>query len=141
MRTNRGLAVLIGLLLVVFAAGVFRLFKLRFAAGDVYPPYSSLRADPLGCRALYESIEGLPDFTAQRNFQPIAKLTDTTPRTILILGCEQRELERVPKTESKELDALLWSGHRLVISLLPTSTNPPPPKAEKQVAKQKSRKR
>ena len=25
--------------------------------GDVYPPYSSLRTDPLGAKALYESLE------------------------------------------------------------------------------------
>ena len=40
----------------LFVLGVIYLFLLRFEAGDVYPPYSSLRADPLGTMAWYESL-------------------------------------------------------------------------------------
>ena len=52
---------LISLLLLValFVFGLTQLFKLRFEAGDIYPEYSSLRADPLGAKALYQSLESL----------------------------------------------------------------------------------
>ena len=46
-------------LLGVFGYGLVQLFKLRFAAGDVYPTYSSLRGDPLGCRVYFDSLEQL----------------------------------------------------------------------------------
>ena len=36
------------------------LFQLRFEQGDIYPAYSSLRADPLGTKVFYESLETLP---------------------------------------------------------------------------------
>ena len=41
---------------VGFAIGLFQLFRLRFAVGDVYPEYSSLRSDPVGTMAFYESL-------------------------------------------------------------------------------------
>ena len=53
-------ALIMATLLVVLAAflfGLLHLFNLRFAAGDVYPPYSSLRSDPVGCRIYYESLK------------------------------------------------------------------------------------
>ena len=35
---------------------------LRFESGDVYPVYSSLRSDPLGTRAFYDSLEDLEGY-------------------------------------------------------------------------------
>ena len=40
---NKGAAILMVLLALLFSAGLMHLFNLRFEAGDVYPPYSSLR--------------------------------------------------------------------------------------------------
>ena len=47
------------LLAAVFLAAVSYLMVLRFESGDVYPVYSSLRSDPLGTRAFYDSLEDL----------------------------------------------------------------------------------
>jgi len=33
-----------------------RLFSLRYARGDSYPPYSTLRADPAGAKALADAL-------------------------------------------------------------------------------------
>ena len=57
-----------------FLAGLAWLFQLRFAHGDVYPPYSTLRADPLGAMALFESLEALPGVTVRRDFSSDEKL-------------------------------------------------------------------
>src|SRR5438067_4682472 len=75
------------LLIVVFAGfifGIAKLFKLRFEAGDVYPEYSSLRADPLGAKAYYESLDNL--LVARRNFKPLSKLGDGRDTTLFYLG-------------------------------------------------------
>ena len=59
---------------VGFAAGLVHLFHLRFESGDNYPPYSSLRADPLGTKALFESLEPLVE--TRRHLQTLSKLSD-----------------------------------------------------------------
>ena len=51
LKKSRTLVLLLPVLLVLFGFGVLRLFRLRFETGDVYPPYSSLRSDPLGAKA------------------------------------------------------------------------------------------
>ena len=42
--------------LVLFSYCLVRLLLLRYERGDVYPAYSTLRADPYGTRAFY--LEG-----------------------------------------------------------------------------------
>ena len=44
--------------------------------GDVFPAYSSLRADPLGAKALYQALELLPGVSAQRHYRDVSKLAD-----------------------------------------------------------------
>ena len=56
-----------------FAFGLLHLFKLRFAAGDVYPQYSSLRADPLGAMAFCESLERMPGLSVRRENSDLRK--------------------------------------------------------------------
>ena len=63
------------LLLLIFAAGVAHLFALRFESGDVYPAYSSLRSDPLGTKALYESLENIASLSVSRNYHLLKSLT------------------------------------------------------------------
>lgn len=47
-------------IVLLFAFGLVQLFRWRFEAGDVYPPYSSLRTDPMGTQALFESFQAIP---------------------------------------------------------------------------------
>ena len=58
-------------LAAAFFYGVTRLFVLRYEKGDVYPPYSSLRADPLGVKGIYEALDGLSGVEASRNFRAL----------------------------------------------------------------------
>ena len=53
----------------ILTLGLIRLFKLRFEAGDVYPAYSSLRSDPLGTMAFYESLGKVPGIFGTPRFQ------------------------------------------------------------------------
>ena len=59
-----------------FAFGLVQLFRLRFAAGDVYPAYSSLRSDPLGTMAFCESLERMPGLSVRRDFNAGNELPD-----------------------------------------------------------------
>src|SRR2546430_9161156 len=67
-----------------FCFGLTQLFKLRFETGDIYPEYSSLRADPLGAKAFYESLDNL--LTVRRNYRPLAKIGDGRETTLFYIG-------------------------------------------------------
>jgi hypothetical protein len=108
--------------IAVFGYGLVRLFALRFEAGDIYPAYSSLRSDPLGTRALFESLENLPAMIARRNYQSISKLREEEPATLFLFGVPPRELRYPqPEQEIREAENFVVPGGRLVITLLPTT--------------------
>ena len=60
--------------LVVFGWGIVHLFELRFAGGDVYPAYSTLRRDPLGAAIYHDALAALPGLSVERNLRPLASL-------------------------------------------------------------------
>jgi hypothetical protein len=99
---------------LVLAFGVWRLFDLRFAHGDVYPPYSSLRADQFGSRALFDSIGGVPGFAVSRNFRPLEKIP-AGARTVFYLGVSPNNFEYQPEEAFEELEKLAADGARVVI--------------------------
>ncbi len=62
------LSLLLALVLgAAFVVGLAQLFVLRYEVGDVYPPYSTLRADPLGTKALVDALGVLPHVEVRRN--------------------------------------------------------------------------
>jgi Domain of unknown function (DUF4350) len=105
----------------VFAFGIFQLFQLRFEAGDVYPPYSSLRSDPLGAMAFYESIDKLPGISVQRDFSSDNRLPDTPATTYLHLAADPYEWDRLPEDEFLAVETFIKGGGRLVITFQPES--------------------
>ena len=109
------------LLLGLFALGLRQLFVLRFRGGDIYPPYSSLRSDPLGAKALYESFSNLPGLSVSRNYKPLDIAQDTRDSTIFFLGAEPWMLH---SGLTADLQAFATSGGRVVISLLPVTAKP-----------------
>lgn len=109
-------------MLVLLGAGVIHLFLLRFQAGDVYPPYSSLRADPLGTRAFYESLAGCPGMTVDRNFLTLNRFRATPDATLLFLGdtvSRTPNNDSVPNPVVHRLNRFVKDGGRLAITLLP----------------------
>ena len=120
MRKPRSFhSILLVLLAAGFLAGAVNLFLLRFEAGDVYPVYSSLRADPLGTKILYEGLEGIEGMTVSRNYRALPKLGDNGPKAVLFPGTTSLSLEYVDEGEAKALEALATEGGRLVILLYP----------------------
>ncbi|HUA39342.1 MAG TPA: DUF4350 domain-containing protein [Candidatus Sulfopaludibacter sp.] len=99
--------------------GLIRLFELRFEAGDVYPAYSSLRSDPLGTMAFYESLGKVPGLSARRDFSAGNRLPEEPHTVYLQAGADDYDWKWVPADLSRELDAFLARGNRLVILLHP----------------------
>ena len=131
------LALLLGFGL--FAWGLVELFDLRFAQGDVYPPYSTLRNDPLGAAAFYEALDGQPGVRTERNLRPLDKLgkppavlyghaptpaAERTGRlTVFYLGADAYAWPiGLDKPGANRLEELLNEGDRVVLTFLPGDT-------------------
>jgi hypothetical protein len=76
--------ILILLLAGGFAWGVVYLLNLQFASGEVYPEYSSLRADPLGSKLLFDTLVRVPGVSVMRSYSALADVEPGT--TVLLLG-------------------------------------------------------
>ncbi len=130
--------VIMALLLLFFVVGVARLFILRFESGDVYPAYSSLRSDPLGTRALYESLENIDSVMVGRNYRPLESLEFEPGTTFFYFGSSASGNDWVPEKLVKVFDRLTQSGGRLVLTFLPVtksnSAAPPRENSESQRA-------
>ncbi|HWN96817.1 MAG TPA: DUF4350 domain-containing protein [Methylomirabilota bacterium] len=110
-------------LLGAFGGGLVQLFKLRFAAGDVYPAYSSLRGDPLGCRVYFDSLEQLGNARVRRHMQSIDKLPGGRATTLFVFGLPWSEMSAEPD-EYKVLEGFVRDGGRLVVTLYPELGKP-----------------
>ncbi|MEM7700071.1 MAG: DUF4350 domain-containing protein [Verrucomicrobiota bacterium] len=112
-----GVLLLLGVILIAAFVGVLRG---RLIDGRVYPHYASFRADPLGTRALYETLERLPEFEVRRNLVPLARVDDLGENdAFLILGYPRDEMVgwRIP--EDSGLFKSVEAGARLVITVNP----------------------
>jgi hypothetical protein len=100
-------------LAAVFLGGLVALFNADFAGGEVYPEYSTLRADPDGAKLLFESLAHLPGLTVTRNFLPVqtlaARSMAANGATVVLLGL--RELD------PDVMEKLAGDGNRVVAAL------------------------
>jgi len=99
--------------------GIVRLVELRFAQGEVYPEYSSLRAVPLGTMVFYESLESMPGISARRDFSDLNRLPEEPQTAYLHLASPRYEWESMPADLFHELQNFLARGNRLVITFFP----------------------
>jgi hypothetical protein len=121
MKKYLPLAILFGCL-AFFAYGIVELFELRFEAGDVYPAYSSLRADPLGTMALYESFGKTPGVSVRRDFSTSNRLPEEPGTAYLHLAAESGEWDFLPDDLLKEIKNFVNGGGRLVITYFPETS-------------------
>lgn len=120
-RTTLFLAALIA---AVFVTGIVRLFVLRFEAGDVYPPYSSLRTDPLGGKAFFMALKNLPGLEVSRSYRPVSRLKPDGGMAFFIagLGVEAQWDE----DEVDAVEAFAQAGGRVVVTFSPVLEKPEP---------------
>src|SRR3989454_10967900 len=116
--------IMLALVAVILAAGLFQLFRLRFAEGDVYPAYSSLRSDPLGTMAFCESLEKIPGLSVRRDFSATDQLPEGKDTTYLHLAAQTFDWSSTPKDLLKEIEGFLARGGRLAITFFPQTVKP-----------------
>jgi len=121
---------LLALCVLVLFFGLARLFQARYETGDVYPPYSSLRADPLGTMAFYESLGELRGVTVERDFSDNNRLPEERQATYLHLAGDAEDWQWISDDLARVLDGFLLRGGRLVVTFepryRPVSTWTPP---------------
>ncbi len=122
---RNGAAWSIVFLVVLFLAGAWETIIAPLAPGDVYPPYSSLRADPLGAKALFESLSEQPGLDVARLYKARPPLDRAT--TLLLLGVNSVGWSASPKDVFDEYETLLRTGGRIVIAFVPANAPPTPP--------------
>lgn len=116
---------LIGLLgvLMLAASGVviYHILTLRFRNSDVYPVYSTLRSDPLGCKVFYESLKH-SGLEVSRGYEPIRKLNPPANATIMVIGASSYHPAfsgRTRVSDVYEIDRWVANGGRLVVTYMP----------------------
>lgn len=102
---------------ILSAAGIYHIFSIRFKIGDVYPPYSSLRTDPLGTKIFFESLSDLSGHNLKRDYDPVPKWEGSKDTTLFLLGTSPGILEISHKENRQILSWVLSAGTRVVISL------------------------
>ena len=100
-----------------FAWGMAALFQDRLEAGDIYPAYSTLRSDPLGCRAFFTALERYPDLTVKRAFARGDFRGQKAGAAYLFLGLNAETMGE--GEDLKELDSLARQGHRVILGFAP----------------------
>jgi hypothetical protein len=133
MKRRRGILTAAMIVVVLaFVVGLVQLIVYRLQTGPSYPPYSSLRADPRGTRALAESFERMPHLRVTRNYNPLPReLPPPEQTTLMYLGVrDPSETWEDPNRIRQPLDAFVREGGRLVVTLaLPPWAESHPPAA------------
>src|SRR5215510_7702586 len=102
---------------VVLVVGIVHLFDLRFDVGDVYPPYSSLRSDPLGTMALYEALGRLSGLEVERDFSTTNVLPPGSATTYLHVASTIDEWLLIPVSTLAEIEKFAAVGGRFVVTM------------------------
>ncbi len=112
------------LLAVALGLGLARLFELRFERGDIFPPYSTLRTDPLGASVFYESLARVPGVRTRQYFEAAFKDDNGRERTLFVLGTHPASLSSISGSEFAALQRFVIEGGRVVIAFYPLAREP-----------------
>lgn len=105
--------------IIVFGVAMLQLFDLRFKSGEHLPPYSSLRTDPLGSKAFYESLARFDQLQLTRHYKNLSRLEPNSRTAVFFLGLPADALSIVDRETSNRLDQIMVAGGRTVITLFP----------------------
>lgn len=102
----------------LFVGTFYLLLRDRFESGDVYPPSSSLRSDPLGTMILFESLQAFPGLHVDRDHSA-NRLPDGHRTTYLHFAADSSDWTWMPVDLYNTVDRFLLQGGRLVITFAP----------------------
>ncbi|MCL4217770.1 MAG: hypothetical protein KJ052_12300 [Candidatus Hydrogenedentes bacterium] len=155
MNRTKAFGLLILAVAAVFVFGLIQLFRLEFNTGNIYPPYSSLRSDPLGTKVLYESLRQLPALSVSRSVKTIGEAGVTPDTAYVYIGSalegnalvaifeeedeERRSIEAgdFPIDIIDEVEDFVETGGRVIVAFYPVgerrAPRRPPPGTLKEV--------
>ena len=102
------------LLLLGFLYAVVAIVMVPLESGELYPPYSTLRADPLGSKILFDSLAEMQGLRVERNFQMLASIKSMNPGTLFFMGGSGPNFVGESEGQLKEWESLAANGWRLV---------------------------
>ena len=114
--SNARAGFLIVLLAAIFTYGLIRAFSIRFATGDVYPDYSSMKATPTGAKLLYDSLARTPGLAVSRNYSPL-EYSGESHAAILLLAVNATQFAGAPEPYIEPLEGLANRGNRVIAAL------------------------
>jgi hypothetical protein len=133
--TKRFRAFSLLIVVALFVYGATHLLILRFEKGDVYPPYSSYRSDPLGTKAFYEALGLLRGVETMRQVEPLQERSGLPETTLFLFGARTLRFPAMQEASVKALEEGVLGGGRIVISFVPIHEEPGPPSVEKKKKK------
>jgi hypothetical protein len=99
-----------------FFAALIGLFNRQFASGELYPKFSTMRADPMGAKLMYESLGRLPGITVERNFLPFDFLPQAGITTVL-LGLDPAAVNWNDGMLLESVDKIAGRGNRVILAM------------------------
>jgi hypothetical protein len=113
-----------GALLVSGVLAFLKLYLYSVETGDVFPEYSSLRADPRGVKALHDAIAALPGYRVERSFRSVSELK-VSDATLLYLSSPVTGWRLAPAKAATEWEKHARRGLRIVIAFAEGRSNQP----------------
>jgi hypothetical protein len=104
---------------LAFLWGALMIVMTPVETGDAYPRYSSLRADPLGAKLLFDSLQELPGVVVTRNYKPAPAIAHPASTTLLLLGLSGPGWFSTSEERVKQWENLASQGMRLVFVFEP----------------------
>ena len=111
--------IFLAVLIVALAWGLEQVVVSPLQTGTAYPEYSSLRSDPMGTMALYESLGKV--VTVERLYKSRMRSDPEPGTTIFVLGVEPVGWSKLKNDTLKQYEELTAKGARLVIAFRPVS--------------------
>lgn len=113
---NTWAPVAVSAMLVAGAWAFVRVYLYSAESGEVFPPMSSLRADPRGSRALHDALESMPGYRVRRWFRPLKEFRDSNS-AMLVLGESAFAWRIASEKDLEEIEAVASRGVRYLVSL------------------------
>jgi hypothetical protein len=121
LRKNLGSKIATIFIIAICLYALLQLLLMRYSSGDVYPKYSSLRTDPFGTKALYESLQDCCGLKTSRNFDEFYKIRERSESALIFAGSGIPP-DEIPASFFNDLDAYMKHGGRLIVTYVPSGT-------------------
>src|SRR5579863_420132 len=109
--------VLFAIVVIGLVWGLEQVIVSPLETGAAYPEYSTLRSDPMGAMALYESLGKV--MKVDRLYKSRMGTDPGPGTTIFVLGVDPVGWAKIELPTLKEYEELTSKGARLVIAFLP----------------------